>query len=65
MKYNSYFHPPFRVKTLVSQLANLEDENETLARSLEAQKLKVSEIETDGRKKVDELAKELAKKARQ
>ncbi|KAF5322540.1 hypothetical protein D9619_001570 [Psilocybe cf. subviscida] len=51
-----------RVKNLVSQVANLEDETETLSRSLEAQKLKVSEIEADGRKRVDELAKELAKK---
>ncbi|KIM45231.1 hypothetical protein M413DRAFT_441914 [Hebeloma cylindrosporum] len=52
-----------RVKSLESQITELENETETLSQSIEAQKCRTMEAEAAGRKRVDDLSKELQKKA--
>jgi len=53
-----------RVQDLKSQIAELEQEMESLSHSLESQKTFTAEVETIGRKKGDELLRELQKKVR-
>jgi len=56
--------PRLRVQDLKSQIAELEQEMESLSHSLENQKTFTAEVETIGRKKGDELLRELQKKVR-
>ena len=50
------------VKSLESQIADLENESEALSRSVEAQKHRTSEAEATGQKRVNDLSKELQRK---
>ena len=52
----------FRVKALETQIAELEAECEGLSQSLEAQKVRTTEMEAAGIKRAKELNKEVQKK---
>ena len=54
----------FRVKALESQIAELEAECEGLSQSLEAQKVRTTEMEGAGVKRAKELTKEVQKKVK-
>lgn len=51
-----------RVKSLESQITDLESESERISRALDNQRLATSEIEAMGTKKMDDLGRELHKK---
>ncbi|KAG5654395.1 hypothetical protein H0H81_003219 [Sphagnurus paluster] len=51
------------VKSLEAQIAELEGESERMSRALDAQKDLTSELEAAATKKIDELSKEIQKKA--
>ncbi|KAF5380342.1 hypothetical protein D9615_004565 [Tricholomella constricta] len=51
-----------RVKSLETQVSDLEGESERMSRALEAQKILTSEVEAVAAKKTDELSKEIQKK---
>lgn len=50
------------VKSLESQITDLENETEALSQSIETQKRRTTEAEAAGQKRVDDLSKELQKK---
>ncbi|KAJ7091199.1 CASP C terminal-domain-containing protein [Mycena epipterygia] len=52
-----------RVKSLESQVADLETESERMSRALEAQKQAASDAELTGHKKAEELSRDIQKKA--
>ena len=54
----------FSVKALESQIAELETECEGLSQSLEAQKVRTTEMEAAGVKRAKELMKEVQKKVK-
>ncbi len=54
----------FRVKSLESQIHELESETEGLSHSLDHQKSRTLEAEVAGQKRADDLSKEIQKKVR-
>lgn len=53
-------HPS--VKALELQVAEVEGEMEALSHSLESQKIRTSEVAADGKRRADELSKDLQKR---